>query len=129
MALRLLIVDDNHRFLAAARDLLEREGMTVVGVASTGADALRYADELQPDVALVDIVLGEESGLNLAELLAGRANAGRTRVVLISTHAEEDFVELIEGSSAVGFLSKSRLSGRALRELLGGDDDDAVAAR
>ena len=69
MALRLLIVDDNHRFLKAARDLLEREGMTVVGVASTSADALRYADELQPDVALVDIVLGEESGLDLAQRL------------------------------------------------------------
>ena len=68
----------------------------------------------------MDIVLGEESGLDLAQRLVGRANAGRTRVVLISTHAEEDFVELIEASPAVGFLSKSKLSGRALRELLGG---------
>ena len=42
-------------------------------------------------------------------------------MVLISTHAEEDFVELIEASPAVGFLSKSKLSGSALRELLGGD--------
>ena len=56
-------------------------------------------------------------------------NAGRTRVVLISTHAEEDFVELIEASPAVGFLSKSKLSGRALRELLGGDDDDTPGPR
>ena len=120
MALRVLIVDDNHRFLEVARDLLEREGMTVVGVATTSADALRYANELQPDVALVDIVLGEESGLDLAQRLVRRANAGRTRVVLISTHAEEDFVELIETSPAVGFLSKSKLSGRALHELLGG---------
>ena len=124
MALRLLIVDDNQRFLAAARDLLEREGMTVVGVASTSSDALRYADELQPDVALVDIVLGDESGVDLAQRLARRADGGRTPVVLISTHAEEDFVELIEAGPAVGFLSKSKLSGLALHELLGSDDDE-----
>ena len=74
MALRLLIVDDNQRFLEAARDLLEREGMTVVGVASTSSDALRYANELQPDVALVDIVLGDESGVDLAQRLARRAD-------------------------------------------------------
>ena len=52
--------------------------MTVVGVASTSADALRYAVELQPDVALVDIVLGDESGFDLAQQLVRRANGGRT---------------------------------------------------
>ena len=111
MPLRLLIVDDNRQFLEAARDLVEREGMTVVGVASTSADALRCADELQPDVALVDVVLGEESGLDLARQLARPATGRRPRVVLISTYAEEDLTELIGTTPAVGFLSKSSLSG------------------
>ena len=48
MALRCLIVDDSAPFLAAARKLLEREGISVVGVASTSAEALKPAQELRP---------------------------------------------------------------------------------
>ena len=69
MALRCLIVDDNEPFLDAARTLLEREGLTIAGVASTSADALREAGSLQPDVVLVDVSLGEESGFELARRL------------------------------------------------------------
>jgi len=50
VAISVLIVDDNGSFLDAARVLLEREGLSVVGVASTGAEALRRAEELSPDV-------------------------------------------------------------------------------
>ena len=48
--MRCLIVDDNPRFLRAARSLLEHQGITVVGVASNSAEALQRAEELQPDV-------------------------------------------------------------------------------
>ena len=71
--MRCLIVDDSLRFLDADRGLLERQGMTVVGVASTSADALRRTVELRPDVTLVDIDLGGESGLELARRLHGQA--------------------------------------------------------
>ena len=53
--LRCLIVDDSPRFLAAARGLLERQGLTVVGVASTSAEALERVRELRPD-AVVDLI-------------------------------------------------------------------------
>ena len=66
MALRCLIVDDSAPFLEAASKFLEREGITMVGAASTSADALERAQELRPDVALVDIDLGQESGFDLA---------------------------------------------------------------
>jgi CheY-like chemotaxis protein len=56
--LRVLIVDDNNTFLQAASTLLEQEGLTVAGVASTSADAVRQAETLQPDVVLVDVFLG-----------------------------------------------------------------------
>jgi CheY-like chemotaxis protein len=62
MAFGVLIVDDNPLFLEAARDLLEREGQHVVGVAATSAEALQRAEELRPEVVLVDIMLGSESG-------------------------------------------------------------------
>ena len=118
---RCLIVDDSSRFLAAARGLLERQGIAVVGVASTGAHALRLAAELRPDVMLVDIDLGGESGLNLARELS--RSATQVPVILISTHAEEDFAGLIAASPAIGFLAKTALSALAVRHLLAGSQD------
>ena len=90
VTLRCLIVDDNAYFLEAAADLLTRQGVTVSGVASDTAGALRLARELRPDVVLVDIMLGHESGIDLARRLAG-ANSGGLVIILISTHAEADF--------------------------------------
>jgi DNA-binding NarL/FixJ family response regulator len=118
MALRSLIVDDNTHFLAAARDLLERQGIEVVGVASSGADAVRMTDEFNPDVALVDIDLGEESGLDVAHRIVAAAGQGRSRVVLISAYSENDFADLIAGSPAVGFLSKAELSATNIEQIL-----------
>ena len=115
MALRSLIVDDNARFLSAARTLLEREGVAVVGVASSCAEAVQLAGALQPDVALVDIDLGEESGFDVARRLAGEK---LSRVVLISAYPEADFSELIAASPAVGFLPKADVSAMRIREVL-----------
>jgi DNA-binding NarL/FixJ family response regulator len=113
-----LIVDDNGSFLQAASRLLEREGVTIAGVASNGAEALRLARELEPDVALVDIVLGAESGFDVARQLAAIEGGGPT-VIFVSTHAETDFAELIEEAPAAGFLSKSELSAEAIRQVAG----------
>ena len=71
-----LIVDDSRLFLQAARVLLEREGLRVVGVAVTAAQALRRAAELRPEVVLVDIMLGGESGFDLARRLSGHDRGG-----------------------------------------------------
>ncbi|QZS58734.1 LytR/AlgR family response regulator transcription factor [Rhodococcus opacus] len=118
--LRCLIVDDSPRFSDTARRLLERQGITVVGIASNTADAVRSAAELQPDVILVDVELGAESGFELAERLD--EDAFPAAVILISTHAEQDLADLIAGSPAVGFVSKSELSSEAIRDLLGAGD-------
>jgi DNA-binding NarL/FixJ family response regulator len=118
MALRSLIVDDNTHFLVAARDLLERQGVEVVGLASSGADAVRLAEELNPDVALVDIDLGQESGLDVARRLVGDAGEGGSRVVLISAYSESDFADLIAASPAVGFLPKAELSAASIEAVL-----------
>jgi DNA-binding NarL/FixJ family response regulator len=123
VALRCLIVDDNGRFRDAARGLLEGDDLTVVGVASTCAEALRRAGELQPDVALVDIDLGEESGFDVARRLTEPAVGAHARVILISTYAESDFAELVAESPAIGFLSKSDLSRQAIHDLLRRSDD------
>jgi CheY-like chemotaxis protein len=121
--MRCLIVDDSPRFLDAARGLLERQGITVVGVASNSADALQRAGELRPDVTLLDIDLGGESGLELARRLHNQAGLVPAPVILISTHAEQDYAELIAASPAVGFLPKTALSADAIRDLLASHGD------
>jgi DNA-binding NarL/FixJ family response regulator len=118
MLLRCLLVDDNDAFLEAARDLLEREGVQVAGVASSTAGALRQARALRPDVILVDIGLGEESGFELARLLAADGQGGRADVILISAQAEADYADLIAESPAAGFLPKSELSAHRINQIL-----------
>ena len=118
MALRSLIVDDNAGYLAAACALLEREGVDVVGVASSCAEAVQLAGKLHPDVALVDIDLGDESGFDVARRLAGAGGSALSPVVLISAYPEGDFAELIAASPAVGFLAKSNVSADNILELL-----------
>lgn len=125
MVLRCLIVDDSPAFLRAARSLLEREGVTVVGVAFTVAEALRQVEELRPDVTLVDIDLGGESGFDLARQLTEDGGSAPPAVVFISTHAETDFADLIAESPVVGFLAKSDLSAEAIHNVLTDEGDGA----
>jgi CheY-like chemotaxis protein len=117
MPLRCLLVDDSDAFLGTASLLLEREGLTVVGVASSIAEALQQARALRPDLILVDIGLGSESGFTLARLLA-RDDQGAA-VILISAGAEAEYAELIAESPAAGFLAKSELSASRIGRILG----------
>ena len=118
MSLRVLIVDDSPVFLDAARRLLEREGVSVVGAASTSEMAIDATERLRPDVVLVDIMLGQESGIDLARRLVERPVGAPAVVILISTESEDDFFELIEASPASGFVHKSELSAATILRLL-----------
>jgi DNA-binding NarL/FixJ family response regulator len=114
--IRCLIVDDNASFLEAATSVLRQDGITVVGTARTIEQALRQADELRPDAVLVDVMLGGESGFDLARRLADAGSSAT--VILISTHDEADLAELIDETPAAGFVPKSQLSAAAVRGLL-----------
>ena len=120
MALRCFVVDDSEGLIDSLSALLEREGMSVVGTASATDQALRRIEAERPDVALVDIDLGVESGFDLvAEIARNHADACPA-TILISAHAESDFADLIAASPARGFLSKSELSAAGIRTLLDG---------
>jgi DNA-binding NarL/FixJ family response regulator len=118
MALRCLIVDDSPEFFQAARALLEQQGIEVVGVATSAQEAVRRAEEARPDVTLVDIDLNGESGFDLVRTLKADGDSAGGQLIMISSHAEEEFAELIEASTAVGFVAKSDLSAEAIRALL-----------
>ncbi len=118
MSLRCLIVDDSRRFGDEARTLLEREGVSVVGVAASGDEAIALAAAVPHDVALVDLSLGDESGFDVASRLMDSARAPTPAVIFISTHDECEFRDRIAASPAVGFIAKTKLSAKRIRELL-----------
>ena len=119
MPLRCLIVDDSPRFGEEARNVLEHEGIPVVGIATSGDEAVRLADALRPDLVLVDISLGEESGFDVARRLTDASRGDSPAVIFVSTYDEREFSGRIAASSAVGFIAKTELSADRIRRLLG----------
>jgi len=119
MVLRCFIVDDSPHFLAAAQGLLEREGIVVAGVASTAEETVRRVEALQPDVVLIDVELGAESGFDVARRIENETSLDRSRLILISTYSEDEIRELVTAAPVAAFLPKSRLSASAIRQILG----------
>jgi DNA-binding NarL/FixJ family response regulator len=117
MAVRCLIVDDDDGFLDVARDLLEREQIDVVGVATNSAKAIRLMASSQPDVMLIDVNLGDESGFDLVRSIAGVNPSPQPLLILISTYTLDDYIDLPIPDAAV-FVPKSDLSGTAIRRIL-----------
>jgi DNA-binding NarL/FixJ family response regulator len=121
--LRCLIVDDNANFREEMQGLLAEQGLDVVGGAGSAAEAHRQITELRPDVALIDIDLGGESGFELArQLRAEPSEAAVPNLILISTHDEAEYSDLITASSAIGFLAKTDLSAATIRQMLAPGD-------
>jgi DNA-binding NarL/FixJ family response regulator len=118
MTLRIIIVDDNAAFLRASRALLEGQGASVVGVATSAAEGMRVVGAIEADVVLVDIDLGEDSGFDVARQLAASSNGVAAKVVLISTYPEDDFADLVAASPVAGFIAKSYLSTQSIEALL-----------
>lgn len=125
MTLRCFVVDDSERFLAAVRVLLERQGMAVVGVASGSEDAFAGIADLRPDVTLVDVHLGQESGLDLVRRLTSDLAVPPSRLILMSGRSRGEVPEPPAGTVA-GFLPKSELSAEVIRALLGPGEGTAL---
>jgi len=120
MDTRCLIADDNRSFLEAMRYMLERDGIDVVGSASNGDEALRSAVELRPDVMLIDVRLGCDSGFDVARRIQESAvhKGWRPVIILVSTNAEDELAERIAANPSVSFLDKTTVSAQKVRERL-----------
>jgi DNA-binding NarL/FixJ family response regulator len=115
MTMSVLIVDDHTPFRTFAHSLLEAEGFEVAGEAADGEAALAAAEELHPDVVLLDINLGTIDGFEVARRLAAES---APKVVLISSRPATDYGAKIGDAPVAGFLPKQELSGEALLRLV-----------
>jgi DNA-binding NarL/FixJ family response regulator len=111
-----LIVDDHPTFRRFARRLLEEAGFTVVGEASDGAGAVDAVRELRPEAVLLDVLLPDVSGLDIATALARSDHA--PAVVLTSSRSAEDLGAALDEAPASGFLPKASFTGAAFAALL-----------
>jgi two-component system response regulator NreC len=90
MRIRVLITDDHLMFRQGLKALLEREGIDVVGEASDGREAIRLARQLQPDVAVVDLVMPLLNGVDAAREITKVSR--KTRTILLTMHTEDQYV-------------------------------------
>ena len=118
MGVTVLVVDDHSSFRRFARRLLESAGFAVVDEASDGASALEAVRALRPDVVLLDVLLPDTTGFELAETLS----VGSTcpTVVLTSSRSAADFGASLAHSSARGFIAKRDLTAAAFAALVEG---------
>jgi CheY-like chemotaxis protein len=112
-----LIVDDHPSFRRLARRLLESAGYRVVGDAPNGAAALEAVSELKPDVVLLDVLLPDMTGFDVAKALATRPE--RPLVVLTSSRSASDLGVAVRSKHAKAFISKRDLTAAALAALVG----------
>lgn len=113
--IRCLIVDDNEIYAEVLAGTLAREDVQVTGITCTSAEALQHVDALAPNVALVDIALGEESGFDLARLLT--TVPCRITIILMSTYLADEFADVIKDDPEISYLQKSAISGTAIRAI------------
>jgi DNA-binding NarL/FixJ family response regulator len=116
MGVSVLIVDDHPLFRRFARRLLEEAGFAVVGEADDCASGIDAARELRPQAVLLDIMLPDGSGLDVAADLAATYQA--TAVVLTSTRSAADFGAALSGAPARGFIPKDDFTGEAFAALV-----------
>ena len=114
----MLVVDDHPSFRKFARRLLESAGFAVVDEASDGASAIAAVRALRPDVVLLDVLLPDTNGFEVAEMLSVDPTA--PVVVLTSSRSEADLAASLARSSARGFIAKDDLTAAAFAALVDG---------
>lgn len=114
----MLIVDDHASFRRVARLVLVAAGFDVIGEAASAESARALITFLRPDAVLLDVMLPDGCGVDVARELA--CEPGSPRVVLTSSRSRSDFGGSFDLPGGCTFIAKHELSGPALADLLGG---------
>ena len=108
MAATILIVDDNAQFRVLLRGIAAQEpDFHVVGEAEDGAEAIRLAQELQPDIVLLDLAMPRVNGLEALRQI--KAERPETKVIMMTVHDEDAYRRAAKDSGADAFLLKKTL--------------------
>jgi DNA-binding NarL/FixJ family response regulator len=111
--LRVLLVDDHPLVRAGIRRVLETHpGLTVVGEATDGADALRLIESLHPEIVVLDLAMPDVDGLEVLDRLRRRSKT--LRILVLTMHAQPEYVRRAIEAGADGYL----LQESAVQELL-----------
>ena len=118
--LRVLLVDDHDLFRTGLRNLLEEQGLQIVGEASNGKDAVRLVRELAPDIVVMDLNMPGMSGVEATREITSFAPLTRVLVLTISDQNEDVMDAIVAG--ACGYLVKDS----SIQELIRGITAAAV---
>ncbi len=135
MAIKVLLVDDHGMFPAGMRALLERErDFEVVGEASRGEEGVDLVRSLKPDVVVMDLSMPGSDGLEATRRIT--ALGFKTKVLVLTAHAEEEYLVPVVEAGASGYLTKDERrsgprdgdSGRRERRSIAAPQGDAAAS-
>jgi DNA-binding NarL/FixJ family response regulator len=115
MSIRLLLADDHNLVRQSLRALLEREGFQVLADAADGREAVRLAEQLKPDVAILDVAMPVLNGLEGAQQI--QKVSPRTKVILLTMHPEEQYVAAAMRAGVKGFLLKNQAAQDLVRAI------------
>jgi len=106
MIIRVLLADDHRVITDGLRSLIDAESdLRVVGIAATGAAAVRLAADIAPDVVVMDQAMPEMNGTEAAQLIQERSE--KTRVIILSMHSNIEHVQRALRGGASGYVLKS----------------------
>ena len=123
---RVLIVDDQALIRAAVRDLLEAAGIEVVGDAADGDQAVALAASLRPDVVVCDIRMPRMDGIEATRRICADPALTDTRVLILTTFEEDEYVVAALRAGASGFIGKGAEPEEIVRAVLTIDEGGAL---
>ncbi|WP_094604351.1 Transcriptional regulatory protein LnrK [Sporomusa silvacetica DSM 10669] len=115
--MKVLLVDDNVLFLEGLKDMLVTNDIEVLGTANNGREALRKAEELNPEVVLMDVQMPDGGGIEATRLI--KTKLPHVKVVMLTVSQDDDYLFEAIKAGAAGYLLKG-LDRERFLELLSG---------
>jgi two-component system, NarL family, nitrate/nitrite response regulator NarL len=97
--MKILLVDDNSRFLSGLKNMLESHGYTIVGVASSAEDSIRQTLFLQPDLVLMDVQIPQQNGIEATRKLKQIHPLLKIVMMTVSENDEHLFDAIVAGAA------------------------------
>jgi DNA-binding NarL/FixJ family response regulator len=121
MPIRVLLADDHLIVRQGLKDLLQREGFTVIAEASDGREAVRLAREHRPEIAVLDLSMPLLNGLDAAREI--QQSCPRTALILLTMHTEDPYIVEAMRAGVKGYVLKTQAAAdlvQAIRDVCHG---------